>query len=148
MGTSLLFNLCCIKMDTVNRTRAEWDQSGTPGGIIDCGRVGLTEFPDVVKGKSKAKDISILSLNIRSLKSNFNEFCDLLTYLQNAGHLFSIICVQEVRNIEHFHAKLDGYNFIKKTRERSNGGGVGIFIREELDFSEIPEASLFTERKH
>ena len=84
----------------------------------------FSEFLD----KHKTK-LTILSLNIDSLNSKFDDLSILVNTLAKSNTLINIICIQEARirqgtDIEHF--KLDGYSMITQpyTEKCSKKGGL------------------------
>ena len=75
-----------------------------------CNVEDFSEFLD----KQKTK-LTILSLNIDSLNSKFDDLCILVNTLAKSNTLINSICIQEARirqgtDIEHL--KLDGYSMI------------------------------------
>ena len=75
----------------------------------------FSEFLD----KHKTK-LTILSLNIDSLNSKFDDLCILVNTLAKSNTLINIICIQEARirqgtDIEHL--KLDGYSMIGQQKQ-------------------------------
>ena len=78
------------------------------------------------------EDFSLLHLNIRSLQRNLNSLSILLTCLNIK---FSLIGVSETWLNDYSHsADIDGFNFIHKHRPNRTGGGVGLYISDNLDF--------------
>lgn len=82
-------------------------------------------------------DLSILNVNCRSLKSNFQFLKEFIGSLEK--HL-DIITVTETWLTENENLNeyvLNDYNFVYKNRKNKRGGGVGIFISNSLKFSAI-----------
>lgn len=80
----------------------------------------------------EGNNFSILHLNIRSLQSNFNNLTD---FLSNLDIKFSIIGITETWLQDAVHSvDIDGYNFIHKHRSNRSGGGVGLYLSNELEF--------------
>ena len=78
------------------------------------------------------EDFSLLHLNIRSLQRNLNSLSILLTCLNIK---FSLIGVSETWLNDYSHSvDIDGFNFIHKHRPNRTGGGVGLYISDNLDF--------------
>lgn len=74
---------------------------------------------------SNNKNDSILSLNIQSLSSKFNDFKEFLTSIESSNFNFSIISLQEIYKIvdkEYFN--IDNLIFVFKQCSNSNGGGM------------------------
>ena len=90
-----------------------------------------------------------MSVNIQSLPAKFNDFCSFIYSLQKGNSAPDIICLQEIWRIqgpEFFN--LDGYHpIIYKCRHvNKQGGGVGIYVKNNLDFDVIGELSIFQDR--
>ena len=91
---------------------------------------------------NNANDIfSIIHVNIRSLPANMTGF---MSYMSNINHTFSIIGFTETwlkpNNIETFG--ITGYNHIGLTRQNGKGGGVSLFISDDIVFSELQELRM------
>lgn len=87
---------------------------------------------------------SVLSLNIRSLHSKINDLKELI--LEDACNMnfnFSVVILQEVWNIKNINTLgIDGYHpIVEKGRERRQGGGLGMFIREGFKYETLHEFS-------
>ena len=82
-----------------------------------------------------SQNFSILHLNIRSAKKNFESFKELLV---NLNTTFSIICFSETwlntTDIGSSLYELPQYKSIHQIRNHSKGGGVSIYIHENLSF--------------
>ena len=89
----------------------------------------------------------MLSFNIQSISSKFNEFQESINSLD--PFKFDIICLQELwRIIDPSIFVLDGYHsLVFKSREQNvQGGGVGIFVNKHLKFTNLPEYSVFIDK--
>ena len=90
------------------------------------------KYTDIRNLKKKTDELSILSINVRSLKSNFHK----LKLLEHSLNKFDIICMQETNidpedlfnpsfyDLEGFHSP----TLQKPTRGSCKGGGLAIFI--------------------
>ncbi len=76
----------------------------------------------------------VLSINIRSLMSNYTELVDLLHLLEKNNILIYAIVLQETWNIKFTElVNIPGYQkLILKNRQFGNGGGVGIYVKNGL----------------
>jgi hypothetical protein len=91
--------------------------------------------------KTKNNILTLLSLNCQSINA---KFAQLETYVQDfetSEFKFSLICLQETWlsdncDVSLFH--LDGYNFEYKPKRCSTHGGVGIYIRDYLEYTVLP----------
>ena len=87
--------------------------------------------------KNNPIDLSLLHLNIRSLQKIFN---NLSNYLTNLNIQFSIIGISETWLRDDSHSvDINGYRFIHKNRPNRTGGGVGLYISENLEFKLRPD---------
>ena len=85
-------------------------------------------------------DFSLLHLNIRSIS---NKICRFINFLGSINHTFSVIGITETWLQDSDHScDIPGYNFIHNHRPDRSGGGVGLFIRDHLDFKERADLSI------
>jgi hypothetical protein len=87
---------------------------------------------------SNTQDSIHLSLNIQSLNSKYESLKSFVSRLQNSGIYPDTIILQETWDIKYpTQLMLPGYqNIIYRSRLDTRGGGVGIYIREGLNFKE------------
>ena len=87
--------------------------------------------------------MSILHLNIKSIKKNLKTFKNFLSTL---NYNFSIICFSETwldeTNNENSNYELPGYYSIHQIRNNCKGGGVSIYIKEVLNFKIKDDLSI------
>ena len=78
-------------------------------------------------------EFSMIHLNARSLHTNFENISNFLSIIKNS---FSVIAISETwicgLPVIPFH--LDGYKFVNVDRKSGRGGGVGIFIKNDINF--------------
>ena len=106
----------------------------------------------LAKLKYKYKNCSkplVLSLNIQSLQSKYNELCTFINNLQLSYCEPDIICLQEIWRIpdgEFF--PLDGYHplVFKIWHNNVQGGGVGIYVKKNYNFVVNNSLSIFADR--
>ena len=83
---------------------------------------------------------SFLHVTIRSLQRNVNSLSILLTCLNIK---FSLIGVSETWLNDYSHSvDIDGFNFIYNHRSNRTGGGVGLYIWDNLDCNFRPDLSF------
>ena len=90
---------------------------------------------------------SVLHLNIRSLRKNFEDFKELYKTLNLT---FSIVCSSETwaddNKLENDSLiQLPGYNVLHQIRKNCKGGGIGIFVHESLSFKRRQNLSIYSE---
>ena len=94
----------------------------------------LDEFSKLMKIHNTDSNISVLNINARSLIKCFNE---LSAILQDLPSLFDVITVEETWLSETLEplVQLRGYTFFAKHKKKcKEGGGIGIYVKNEIDF--------------
>ena len=89
----------------------------------------------------------MLSLNIQSISSKFNEFHDFIQSFESFK--FDVICLQELwKMYDPNMFSLNGYHslFFKSRCNNVQGGGVGIFVNNQLKTTQLPELSTFIDK--
>ena len=92
------------------------------------------EFNDLIQTRHSNSDkLSILHLNIRSVR---NKFDALKNYLNSLDHKFTIIALTEtwLNNNDYDNFEIPGYKSTKLLRQNKKGGGICIFSRNDLKF--------------
>ena len=86
------------------------------------------------------KSFSLIHLNISSLQRHIDELVTLLSILD---HPFNVICVTETRLHDDplTNIQIEGYNFVH-TPTSSQCGGVGIFIKENIEYEIVNKHTL------
>ena len=97
---------------------------------------------EFIRAKIPKNCLSIFHLNINSLQKNIDELKNLLGELQ---YVFDLLTISETRIIKDkkitTNIKIDGYEFINTPTE-SMAGGVGIYVKNGIDYDIIPSISL------
>ena len=90
--------------------------------------------------------LNIMSINIRSIASSFDDLRDLLASSQTP---FSVIAIQEVWSVGKVYS-LPGFHPLQATTRDKDGpsnancgGGVGLFISSMFDFEPMPQLNVF-----
>ena len=83
-----------------------------------------------------SESITVLHLNIRSMKKNFEIFQE---FFKDLKFNFSAICLSEtwcesIDPTKKSNYKLNGYRSFHKTRSERKGGGLCIFLRESYTY--------------
>ena len=89
-----------------------------------------------------------MSLNIQSLPAKFTELKNFISQLAINNSLPDIICLQELWNLHDVSAfSIPGYFPLECTlRTLSQGGGVGFYFKNNLNFKILKEKSIFIEK--
>jgi hypothetical protein len=113
-----------------------------------CAYYETEQFQDKVKDLSN--QISIFSMNIRSLPNKIHEFKDYLSELNHGQFKFNVIGLQEVWTVPlNTNLSLPGYSKIEaKVRDNSkitnrSGGGVAFFVDEDMEYEILEKHSIF-----
>ena len=86
-------------------------------------------------------DFSFLQLNIRSLPHNLVNLTD---YLSCLNIKFSVIGIPETWLNDSSHlVDISGFKFLHKYRKNRTGGGVGLYISNDLEFKLREDLSLY-----
>ena len=106
--------------------------------------VGLHNLKDYRK-KSK---FSCMHINIRSLPDKFDKFKICLTNLDNEKIQFDaiLLCETFLSDKNHDLFNIPGYTFISRHRKHYRQGGVGIYIKNNINFVIIDDLSIFIEK--
>ena len=116
-----------------------------------------SEFVDFFNSKQISDDnrIQILCLNIANLLSKLSNFKIFLQNISNASYRPGLVALTETHltdNLNHGYSQKDlanilpGYQLYFKNRKTRRGGGVGVFVREDLACkASIESEDLFEE---
>ena len=123
------------------------DQNYSPYGDNDltCDYLDEEKF---IERYSKSDKNVIMSLNVQSLNAKFAELSEFINTLSLNNCNPCIIALQELWALQDpdvFH--LNGYHkLVFKSRENSQGGGVGLYIANDLKFKNRPDLSIFVDK--
>lgn len=89
----------------------------------------------------------VLQLNIHSLPAKFEALKLMLTSLQQKGVQFDFILICETFLQEHNVSlyNLENYTFISKNRSKLKGGGVCMYIKNNIQFKLRDDIAIFRE---
>ena len=87
---------------------------------------------------------SLLHSNLRSMPQNFSSFSDYIHCLQHKWSLIGITETWLTKNNSDLY-NLPGYSFLEKHREDKGGGGVGLFIPDNMNFVHRKDLSVFND---
>ncbi len=93
------------------------------------------------------KNLSIFSLNVQSLSAKYNDIKELFNLFSSHSCSPDIVCLQETWKIfDSSYFVLPNYSPLQvKSRENRQGGGVGLYIKNGIQFQVLSEKSLFLE---
>jgi len=92
--------------------------------------------------------LSVISINIQSLPAKFNDLVDWLCALAHLDRAPDVVCIQEIWQIHDIGMyNIEGYHpLIMNCRTTARGGGVGIYLKNNLNFKLLPAISVNNER--
>ena len=150
LNTNPSFNFCNSLLNSdlysLNSHDDNIDDSPYSNLQVQCNYLDENQFASKYFYSNK---FSIMSFNIQSLPSKFNEFQELIQNFQINKCEPDIICLQEIWQIVNSSAfSLDDYNPIEyKLRSNSTqGGGVGIYIKKNIKYNILRDKSIFIDR--
>ena len=142
-------NINCENCFICNRSNGQYNQHTLEfDGEVDTHNEYYTpsEFRDYLTCKSteNSNTLSFFHFNSRSLKRNFLNFCECVESLNM--HM-SIIGVTEtwLKEGEEMLISLPNYTFVGNTRQGKRGGGVGIFIHDNIKFKRRTDLDICNE---
>jgi hypothetical protein len=113
--------------------------------VNNCSYLDESQFIQRYKDTNK---FSFKSLNLQSLAAKYNDFSELINSL-NVNHCSpDIICLQETwKCVDSNLFSLPNYHLpIIKQRTSANGGGVELYIKDNLQYNILHENSVFVDR--
>jgi len=89
-----------------------------------------------------------MTFNIQSISAKFSDFCELISLFNDSNCSPDVICLQELWQFSPFmNLSLNGYHpLCYKLRNNAQGGGVGIYVKNHLQFKVLHECSIFMDR--
>ena len=113
----------------------------------DCHYIDTDEITNLCE--HYAHPLRVLHLNIRSLRANYDELLNLLvSYEENhrALHVL-LLCETALSDANTALYSIPGFDSVHANRKTQQRGGVAIFVRKGLNFSQRPDLSIFSEGK-
>ena len=102
------------------------------------------QFNELTTRNYYNSSLSLLHLNIRSINQNISKLTDFLSTLE---FNFSIIGISETwldgNKQPNEYINMEGYNFIQESRLNRTGGGVGLFISNDIVYKLRPDLIIF-----
>jgi len=97
---------------------------------------------------SNNNSLSFMTFNIQSISAKFSDFCELISLFNDSNCSPDVICLQELWQFSPFmNLSLNGYHpLCYKLRNNAQGGGVGIYVKNHLQFKVLHECSIFMDR--
>jgi hypothetical protein len=113
---------------------------------IQCNYMDVNSFISMHRSVS---NFSFFSLNIQSIHAKFTEFEDLINNLNSMHCAPDVILLQEIWQVQCVNSvSLNNYSeLVFKSRSNNvQGGGVGIYFRNNVKFNILREKSIFSDR--
>ncbi len=115
------------------------------GANLDC----IYSNSNTLKITVGCKDLLVLTINIQSITAKFNELEELLYNLSCSNVIPDVICLQELWQFpQNANFALRGYHpLVYKLRgNNTQGGGVGVYVKEGLSVTVLENYSIFLDR--
>ena len=95
----------------------------------------------ILKSKQENASFSLLHVNAHSLHSSFD---DLKSLVENSCQSFTAIGISEtwLNDTTSDRVNLPGYNFLSCHRTARSGGGVGLYLRNDLEYRICSECNF------
>ena len=106
--------------------------SGLNSGNGGLGQVGVRKL----ERGCRSNRLKCLCLNARSIK---NTFLELEAVIISGGYDIVGITETWLGEVDGDEFNIEGYKVIRKDRSSKRGGGVAVYVRENLNVQEIPE---------
>ena len=134
--------MCALNVRTINSMHCELSGSHHLYENIPNRNPSNGDFPKYqFRQKIPMASISVSWINLRDILRNGNLKNK---HNRHVNHIFSIIGFTETwlkpSNIETFG--IAGYNHVGLTRQSGKGGGVALFISDDIVYSEIQELNM------
>ncbi len=106
------------------------------------------EVQEIINEYSNSNIPLVISVNIQCLNSKHSNLVNFIQTLESNNVLIFAIMLQETWNYKHADLiAIPGFqNIQSKLRTFSNGGGVGIFVKNGINFKVINIQNLYIER--
>jgi len=115
----------------------------------DCSFIcNYLDEPSYISKYSNSKNLSCCTLNVQSLPAKFNDLSDLISHMLFNASAPDVLCIQELWQIaDPSLLSLPSYhNIVFKLRHITQGGGVGIYIKDHINFKVLDGLSVFVDR--
>ena len=120
------------------------DEDNDRNTLCDSNYHTPTDFRDMITAKNINNDenLTIISINIANIMTKLDHFKIFIKDLNTKRNKIDIIALTETHLTEtkintytkgELENLLEGYVFICKGRKSKNGGGVGVFISEDIE---------------
>lgn len=86
-----------------------------------------------------------LSMNCQSLRAKYVAITNLIDSLHAKSIHPGLIFCQETWKSESFQCNIQGFNFFSESRKHGQGGGVGVFVRDDIHAELLSKNSTFIE---
>lgn len=134
----LVFNPYAFTSPLVNLSDLDPDnQFYSTNTIVNNDSKYFTDENFITEFSSKSNAFSLIHFNARSLSQNFNKITD---YLSILNFPFSVIGITETwltDDSELSYYNIDHYNLLTCSRSDRHGGGVGLYLENNLIFEQL-----------
>jgi hypothetical protein len=122
---------------------SDFEASPYADNVSSSTYVDESEFCIKFKANFNDSILSVLSLNVQSINAKFNSLAEFIFLLSKNSCSHDVICLQELWQFpDNVSFNLPGYHpMYFKLRRQCQGGGVGIFVKENFKYTSLVEKS-------
>jgi len=115
--------------------------------IIPCKYIESNNLVSICRSQNLKNKFLSLNVNIRSLVKNnqFSSLESLVFSLKVQPHVIGINETWKKSTSSGNYKNLNGYSYISNYKSSNSGGGVGLFIKNDLNYSKQSKLSIMKE---
>jgi hypothetical protein len=113
----------------------------------DCRYIAPDEIPNLCEHYTHP--LRILHVNIRSLRANYDELLNLIASYEESNRALHVLllCETALNDANTVLFGIPGFDAVYANRKSHQRGGVAIYVRKGLNFTQRPDLSIFSEGK-
>lgn len=105
------------------------------------------ELPNLISKFKNTPNPIFLNINIQSLHSKYQPLKSFILELTNNKVPVYAVALQEIWNIQYLEdLKIPGFDLFVNQRKKYRGGGVGFYVKENLECKIVKNLTLMTEK--
>ncbi|ELU13110.1 hypothetical protein CAPTEDRAFT_194072, partial [Capitella teleta] len=113
----------------------------------DCRYIAPEEIPNLCEHYTHP--LRALHVNIRSLRANYDELLNLIASYEESNRALHVLllCETALNDANTVLFGIPGFDAVYANRKSHQRGGVAIYVRKGLNFTQRPDLSIFSEGK-
>jgi len=105
------------------------------------------ELPNIISKFKNTPNPIFLNINIQSLHSKYQPLKSFILELTNNKVPVYAVALQEIWNVQYLEdLKIPGFDLFINQRKKYRGGGVGFYVKENLECKIVKNLTLMTEK--